>query len=58
MNAEYDYMFRILPIGNRRVGKTSIQYWFVDDEFYDFVLFPGVDFKFRTIGADGKTIKL
>lgn len=47
---EYDFVFKILIIGNSSVGKTSLLLRF-SDEKYDDVFIPtiGVDFKIRTI---------
>ena len=59
MNAEYDYLFKVLLIGNSGVGKSSLLLRFADDVFTDnFMPTIGVDFKIRTIEVDGKTIKL
>eukprot|EP00350_Pseudokeronopsis_sp_OXSARD2_P004800 CAMPEP_0170555318 /NCGR_PEP_ID=MMETSP0211-20121228/13223_1 /TAXON_ID=311385 /ORGANISM="Pseudokeronopsis sp., Strain OXSARD2" /LENGTH=208 /DNA_ID=CAMNT_0010865091 /DNA_START=57 /DNA_END=683 /DNA_ORIENTATION=+ len=59
MNAEYDYLFKVLLIGNSGVGKSSLLLRFADDVFTDnFMPTIGVDFKIRTIEVDRKTIKL
>ncbi|TNV84127.1 hypothetical protein FGO68_gene14490 [Halteria grandinella] len=59
MNPEYDYLFKVLLIGNSGVGKSSLLLRFADDVFTDnFMPTIGVDFKIRTIEVDGKTIKL
>ena len=59
MNSEYDYLFKVLLIGNSGVGKSSLLLRFADDVFTDnFMPTIGVDFKIRTIEVDGKTIKL
>jgi Ras-related protein Rab-1A len=59
MNTEYDYLFKVLLIGNSGVGKSSLLLRFADDVFHDnFMPTIGVDFKIRTIDVDGKTIKL
>jgi len=59
MNTEYDYLFKVLLIGNSGVGKSSLLLRFADDVFNDnFMPTIGVDFKIRTIDVDGKTIKL
>lgn len=59
MNPDYDYLFKILLIGNSGVGKSSLLLRFADDTFTDnFMPTIGVDFKIRTLEVDGKTIKL
>jgi Ras-related protein Rab-1A len=59
MNTEYDYLFKVLLIGNSGVGKSSLLLRFADDVFNDnFMPTIGVDFKIRTIDVDAKTIKL
>ena len=59
MNPDYDYLFKILLIGNSGVGKSSLLLRFSDDTFTgNFMPTIGVDFKIRTLEVDGKTIKL
>ena len=59
MQTEYDYLFKVLLIGNSGVGKSSLLLRFADDVFNDnFMPTIGVDFKIRTIDVDQKTIKL
>ncbi|TRY99280.1 hypothetical protein DNTS_022829 [Danionella cerebrum] len=59
MNAEYDYLFKLLLIGDSGVGKSCILLRFADDTYTEsFISTIGVDFKIRTIELDGKTIKL
>ena len=59
MNPEYDYLFKVLLIGNSGVGKSLLLLRFADDVFSEnFMPTIGVDFKIRTIEVDGKTIKL
>lgn len=55
----YDYLFKLLLIGDSGVGKTSILFRFSDDSFTStFISTIGIDFKIRTIELDGKKIKL
>ncbi|KAL0092658.1 GTP-binding protein ypt1 [Phycomyces blakesleeanus] len=59
MNSEYDYLFKLLLIGDSGVGKSCLLLRFADDMFTDsYISTIGVDFKIRTIEIDGKAIKL
>lgn len=59
MNNEYDYLFKLLLIGDSGVGKSCLLLRFADDTYTpDYISTIGVDFKIRTIELDGKTIKL
>ena len=59
MSAEYDYLFKVLLIGNSGVGKSSLLVRFSDDIFHDTHMPTiGVDFKIRNSEVDGKAIKL
>mmetsp|Transcript_97292 Transcript_97292/g.280049 ORF Transcript_97292/g.280049 Transcript_97292/m.280049 type:complete len:203 (-) Transcript_97292:1-609(-) len=59
MNAEYDYLFKLLIIGDSGVGKSCLLLRFTDDTYTDsYTSTIGVDFKIRTTELDGKTIKL
>jgi len=56
---EYDYIFKLLVIGDSGVGKSCLLLRFADDEFTtSHISTIGVDFKIRTIVIDGKIIKL
>ncbi|CAF0809234.1 unnamed protein product [Brachionus calyciflorus] len=55
----YDYLFKILLIGDSGVGKTCILCRFSDDSFNSsFISTIGIDFKMKTIELNGKKIKL
>eukprot|EP01136_Pigoraptor_vietnamica_P000724 Opistho-1_new@26396 len=55
----YDYLFKLLLIGDSGVGKTCVLFRFSDDAFNStFISTIGIDFKIRTIDLDGKKIKL
>lgn len=55
----YDYLFKLLLIGDTGVGKTCVLFRFSDDAFNaTFISTIGIDFKIRTIELDGKKIKL
>ena len=59
MIKEYDYLFKLVIIGNSGVGKSSLLLRFADDSFSDSYLTTiGVDFRFRTLPIDGKNVKL
>ena len=56
---EYDYVFKILLVGNSAVGKSSLLMRFADDIFSDnFLPTIGVDFKIRTIQTGDSIVKL
>jgi len=55
----YDYLIKLLLIGDSGVGKSAILMRFADDSFTSsFITTIGIDFKIRTITLDGKRIKL
>ena len=55
----YDYVFKILLIGNSGVGKSSLIVRFSDDQFTDTHMPTiGVDFKLKTLEVDSKVCKL
>ena len=59
MNPEYDFLFKLLLIGDSGVGKSCLLLRFADDTYTEsYISTIGVDFKIRTINLDGKTIKL
>jgi len=59
MNPEYDYLFKLLLIGDSGVGKSCLLLRFADDTYTEsYISTIGVDFKIRTIELYGKTIKL
>lgn len=59
MGSAYDYLFKLLLIGDSGVGKTSVLFRYADDTFNStFISTIGIDFKTRTIELDGKNIKL
>ncbi|XP_036957497.1 ras-related protein Rab-3D-like [Acanthopagrus latus] len=55
----FDYMFKLLIIGNSSVGKTSFLFRYADDSFTSaFVSTVGIDFKVKTIYRNDKRVKL
>eukprot|EP00418_Pyrodinium_bahamense_P090029 CAMPEP_0179046918 /NCGR_PEP_ID=MMETSP0796-20121207/18933_1 /TAXON_ID=73915 /ORGANISM="Pyrodinium bahamense, Strain pbaha01" /LENGTH=235 /DNA_ID=CAMNT_0020743355 /DNA_START=63 /DNA_END=765 /DNA_ORIENTATION=+ len=58
-NPEYDYLFKLLLIGDSGVGKSCLLLRFADDTYTEsFISTIGVDFKIRTLEQDGKRMKL
>jgi len=59
MAQEYDYVFKLVLIGDSGVGKSCLLLRFADDTYTEsHISTIGVDFKIRTIQLEGKTIKL
>ncbi|KPP68297.1 RAB8A, member RAS oncogene family,-like, partial [Scleropages formosus] len=59
MAKTYDYLFKLLLIGDSGVGKTCVLFRFSEDAFNStFISTIGIDFKIRTVELDGKKIKL
>ena len=50
---EYDFLFKIMTLGNSSVGKTAIQERYVEEQFgNNYFCGLGIDFKIKTIGVD------
>ncbi|KAK8768015.1 hypothetical protein V5799_005205 [Amblyomma americanum] len=59
VDQNFDYMFKILIIGNSSVGKTSFLFRYADDSFTSaFVSTVGIDFKVKTVFRHDKRVKL
>jgi len=59
MASDYDYLFKLLLIGDSAVGKSCLLLRFADETYTDsYISTIGVDFKIRTIELDGKAVKL
>ncbi|XP_073989382.1 ras-related protein Rab-1A-like [Rhodnius prolixus] len=59
MSPEYDYLFKLLLIGDSGVGKSCLLLRFADDSYSEsYISTIGVDFKIKTINLEGETIKL
>uniref|UniRef100_A0AC34R0S2 Rab3 n=1 Tax=Panagrolaimus sp. JU765 TaxID=591449 RepID=A0AC34R0S2_9BILA len=55
----FDFMFKLLIIGNSSVGKTSFLFRYCDDSFTSaFVSTVGIDFKVKTVFRGDKRVKL
>eukprot|EP00826_Nyctotherus_ovalis_P046423 TRINITY_DN5244_c0_g1_i1.p1 TRINITY_DN5244_c0_g1~~TRINITY_DN5244_c0_g1_i1.p1 ORF type:complete len:207 (-),score=61.08 TRINITY_DN5244_c0_g1_i1:159-779(-) len=56
---EYDFLFKLVLIGDASVGKSCILVRFADDTFTEnYITTIGVDFRFRTLRIDKKSVKL
>eukprot|EP01016_Furgasonia_blochmanni_P048239 TRINITY_DN7158_c0_g1_i6.p1 TRINITY_DN7158_c0_g1~~TRINITY_DN7158_c0_g1_i6.p1 ORF type:complete len:283 (-),score=46.93 TRINITY_DN7158_c0_g1_i6:128-976(-) len=56
---DYDYLFKLVIVGNSGVGKSSLLLRFADDSFSETYLTTiGVDFRFRTLKIDQSSVKL
>eukprot|EP01084_Bolivina_argentea_P160615 279675_1 len=55
----YDYLFKIVIVGDSGVGKSCLLIRFADDMWTNnYIATIGVDFRFRTIQVRDKTVKL
>ena len=54
--SDYDYLFKLLLIGDSGVGKTTIMHRFVEEQHYTSTI--GVEFRIKTVEVGGKKIKL
>ena len=59
LHLQYDYLFKVLMIGDSGVGKSCLLLRYVDCSHREsYVNTIGVDFKVKTIKLDGKRIRL
>jgi len=59
MKRDYDHLFKLVLIGDSGVGKSCLLLRFADDSFTEsYISTIGVDFRFRTVTIDHKTVKL
>ena len=58
-SSTYDYLFKIVLVGNSSVGKSSLILKFVENTFKEiFLPTIGIDFKLKTLTINDKRIKL
>ena len=58
-STQFDYTFKVVLIGDSGVGKSCILLRYADDKFQEsFYATIGVDFRFKNIMIDDKTVKL
>eukprot|EP00474_Spongospora_subterranea_P008583 CRZ09041.1 hypothetical protein [Spongospora subterranea] len=58
-SSAYDFLIKLLMIGDSGVGKSCLLLRFSDDSFTtSFITTIGIDFKIKTIDLEGKRIKL
>ncbi|KHN31152.1 Ras-related protein RABC1 [Glycine soja] len=55
---EFEYLFKLLMIGDSGVGKSSLLLCFTSDSFEDLSPTIGVDFKVKYLTMEGKKLKL
>ncbi|CAI2381314.1 unnamed protein product [Moneuplotes crassus] len=56
---QYNYLFKIVIIGDSNVGKSCLLIRFADDCFTEnYITTIGVDFRFRTLNIGEKNVKL
>ncbi|XP_016140850.1 ras-related protein Rab-13-like isoform X2 [Sinocyclocheilus grahami] len=59
MAKKYDFLFKLLLIGDSGVGKTCLIIRFAEDNFNStYISTIGIDFKVKTIEFEGKKVKL
>ncbi|KAF6159676.1 hypothetical protein GIB67_029934 [Kingdonia uniflora] len=59
MSNDFDYLFKLLIIGDSSVGKSCLLMRYTDDSYVDsYISTIGVDFKIKTVEIGGKTVKL
>ncbi|KAJ7989105.1 hypothetical protein DPEC_G00316080 [Dallia pectoralis] len=59
MAKQYDFLFRLMILGDTGVGKTCLLCRFTDNEFYSsHISTIGVDFKMKTLKIDGIKVRV
>jgi len=57
--SSYDYLVKLLLIGDSSVGKSSLLFRFADNKFSpDYMSTIGIDYKIKTIEIDGVRLKI
>ena len=58
MIKDYDFLYKLVIVGDTGVGKSSLLLRFADNQFYEnYLATIGVDFRFKTMNIDGKLVK-
>merc|ERR1719240_1573290 len=58
-NSEYDYLFKLLLVGDSGVGKSTLLQRLIDDDYSgSFVATIGVDLMIKSLEVDGRSVKL
>jgi len=58
-NNQYDFLMKLLVIGDSGVGKSCLLLRFAEDSFTpNFITTIGIDFKIKTVEMEGKRIRL
>ena len=58
-NGQYDYLLKLIIIGDAGVGKTCLLLRFAEENYQNsHIATIGIDFKIRTINLDGKNVKV
>eukprot|EP00047_Mylnosiga_fluctuans_P014859 m.41652 g.41652 ORF g.41652 m.41652 type:complete len:80 (+) comp5683_c0_seq1:89-328(+) len=56
---DYDALVKVVVVGDKSVGKSSLVLRFCDDSFpTQYIATIGVDFRIRTLVIDGKKVKV
>lgn len=56
---DYDALVKIVVVGDKSVGKSSLVLRFCEDHFHSqYIATIGVDFRIRTMDIDGRRVKL
>ena len=59
VNIDYDYLFKLIIIGDSSVGKSCLLIRYTENKFYDnHIATIGVDFKIKNIQLENSLIKL
>jgi len=59
MKRDYDHLFKLVLLGDSNAGKSCLLLRFADDTFTEsYITTIGVDFRFKTVPVEEKTVKL